>query len=394
MEFNQEIAALEPSKSVMLMAKAREMQKTDSSILDLTAGDPDFPTPEPICEEAMRWLQKGYTHYTESQGNADLRRRIAEKLNTENHAPFQTENIIVTPGGKFAIYLMVRTLLNRGDEAIWLTPGWVSYPSIVQTAGGVPKAVHLRYEDQYRIREEALEAAVTDQTRLLLINYPNNPTGKILTPEDREVLHRFLTRHKDIYLLSDEMYEKVIFDGKEAVSMASDPDLFERTIVVNGFSKSAAMTGWRIGYAACSRELCRTAMKLFSHTMSCTAGFIQKAALKSMDLPEETERMRIQYERRRDILAEGFAQIPGVRFQVPDGAFYAWVRFDVEKTGSEFAEELLEQAGIVGIPGDAYGAEDGCYVRFAFAVSEDILRQMVVRLRDYMRLRQADSSSM
>ena len=206
MEFNRQISNVEPSKSVTLLTKTKELQKIDPEILNLTGGEPDFPTPKAICDTVVAELAAGHTHYSDSRGDAQLRARIARKLQEENHAPFQPENILITPGAKYAVYLTIRALINPGDEAIWLTPGWVSYPSIVEASGGIPVAVHLKYEENYRITAEALEAAVSDKTKLLIINYPNNPTGQILTEADIQALTVFLRKHPDIYVLSDEIY--------------------------------------------------------------------------------------------------------------------------------------------------------------------------------------------
>ena len=381
---NKDILALEPSKSVALLALVKKMQAEDPNVLNLTAGDPDFSTPEAVCEEAFAWLKKGYTHYTPSQGDADLREAIAKKLQEENQAAFTADDIIITPGGKFAVYLAVRTLLARGEEAIWLTPGWVSYPAIITASGGVPKAVHLDYAKEYKITAEQLEKAVSEKTRLLILNYPNNPTGKILSAEEAEEIAVFLRRHPDLYVLSDEMYEKIVFDGVKSVSVASCPEFSDRVMIVNGYSKSAAMTGWRIGYLACKGDILKNAMKLFSHTMSCTSGFVQKAALKAMSCAEETEAMRRTYEARRNLLVEGFKTIPHTDFQSPEGAFYAWVRFDVKEDAGAFAEKLLREAKIGCIPGNAFGAEDACYLRFTFAASEEVLKEMLVRLKAFM----------
>lgn len=274
-------------------------------------------------------------------------------------------------------------MLNPGDEAIWLTPGWVSYPSIIQISGGVPVAVHLKYEENYRITGEALEAAVSDRTKLLILNYPNNPTGRILTEEDIQAVSSFLRKHPDIYVLSDEIYEKIIFDGNQAVSMASFPEFFERVIVVNGFSKCSAMTGWRVGYLACSPELYQVILKLFQHSMSCTSSFLQKGALAALDCGEDTERMRSAYERRRNLLEEGMKEIPGVEFLAPAGAFYAWVRFDTELDSETLCNSLLEKAKIAGVPGSAYGEEDVVCVRFSFAASEEDLKRMLENLKAY-----------
>ncbi|MCD8333068.1 MAG: pyridoxal phosphate-dependent aminotransferase [Clostridiales bacterium] len=384
MIFNQQICNVEPSKSVTLLARTKELQKTDKEIINLTGGEPDFPTPAPICDEVTRQLAAGNTHYTDSRGNEDLRIRIAVKLNEENDAPYTKDQILVTPGAKLAVYLAVRALINPGDEAIWLTPGWVSYPSIVEVSGGVPVAVHLKYEEDYRITAEALEAAASERTKLLILNYPNNPTGRILTDSDIEAVSAFLRNHPDVYVLSDEIYEKIIYDGRQTVSMASFPEFFDRVIVVNGFSKCSAMTGWRVGYLACNSQLYPVILKLFQHAMSCTSGFLQKGALVALDCKEDTERMRQAYERRRDLLVNGMRTIPGVDFVCPQGAFYAWVRFDTDLTSGELCDDLLERAKIAGVPGEAYGEEDAVCVRFSFAAADRDLQRMLVNLRKYM----------
>lgn len=386
MEFNRQISNVEPSKSVTLLAKTKQLQKTDPEIINLTGGEPDFPTPKPICDEINRQLAAGNTHYSDSTGNEDLRIRIAQKLNEENNAPYKPENILVTPGAKYAVYLTIRALINPGDEAIWLTPGWVSYPSIVEASGGHPVAVHLNYEEDYRITYAALEAAVSEKTKLLIINYPNNPTGRILTDADIEAISRFLREHPDIYLLSDEIYEKVVYDNNKIISMASFPEFFERVIVINGFSKCSAMTGWRIGYLACNPALYKVVLKLFQHSMSCTSGFLQKGALVALDCTEDTERMRQAYERRRNLLVEGIRDIPNVEFLAPAGAFYAWLKFDTDKNSEELCNDLLESAKIAGVPGIAYGEEDKVCIRFSFAASEEELKHFIVNLKKYMSM--------
>ncbi len=384
MEFNENIIRVTPSQSVTLLAQAKKMQQTDPDIINLTGGEPDFPTPQPICDEVTRQLAAGNTHYSDSRGNEDLRIRLAQKLTEENNAPYTEDQILITPGGKMAVYLTVRALVNPGDEVIWLAPGWVSYPSIVEASGGVPVAVHLRYDEDYRITQEALEAAVSERTKLLIINYPNNPTGRILTESDIEELSAFLRAHPDIYLLSDEIYEKIIYDGKQTVSMASFPEFFGRTIIVNGFSKCSAMTGWRVGYLACADpDLYDLIWKLFQHSLSCTSVFLQEGALVALDCPEETEAMRKAYERRRDILVDGIRDIPKIELTSPSGAFYAWTRFDTDMGSDELCEKLLLTEKIAGIPGGAYGEEDAVCVRFSFAASDDELRAALPRFKHF-----------
>ena len=383
MEFNKQISNVEPSKSVTLLTKTKELQKSDPEILNLTGGEPDFPTPKAICDTVVAELAAGHTHYSDSRGDAQLRARIARKLQEENHAPFQPENILITPGAKYSVYLTIRALINPGDEAIWLTPGWVSYPSIVEASGGIPVAVHLKYEENYRITVEALEAAVSDKTKLLIINYPNNPTGQILTEADIQALTVFLRNHPDIYILSDEIYEKIIYDQKQIISLASIPEFFDRVVIVNGFSKCSAMTGWRLGYLACNPAMYQVVLKLFQHSISCTSSFLQKGALTAMDCVEETEQMRQAYEKRKNLLVKGIREIPGVELLTPAGAFYAWVKFDTDMDSETLCNDLLDKAKLAGVPGIAYGEEDCVCIRFSFAASEDVLKTMLERLKDY-----------
>lgn len=383
-ELNERISRLEPSKSVTLMEKTKKMQKVDSSIINLTGGEPDFDTPAPICEEAYRQMMAGYTHYIDGPGIAELRSGLEKKLREENKANYRAEQIIVTPGAKFAVYLAVQAVLNPGDEALWLTPGWVSYPSIIQASGGVPVAVHLKWEEEYRITYEALAAATTEKTKLLIINYPNNPTGKVLSVADREELARYMREYPHVMLLSDEIYEHIIYDGNEAVSMASYPDLAERVMIVNGFSKSYAMTGWRLGYLACSDAVYKVAAKLFQHTMSCTSGFLQKAAVVALECKEEMETMRQAYERRAHYMYEQLNRLKGVEMKKPEGAFYAWVKFDLGMDSQETCDYLLEQAKIAGVPGIAYGEEGQVCVRYSFAAKEQDLQQMIKNLKEFL----------
>lgn len=380
---NKALDLVEPSKSVTLLGKVKQMQAVDPTILNLTGGEPDFDTPEKICEEAYKQIMSGCTHYADSKGDPELRAAIAEKLARENNAPYSMDNILVTPGAKYAIYAAIQAIVNPGDEVMWLTPGWVSYPAIVTLCGGTPVAVNLDYDKDYAIFSEQLESLATEKTKLLILNYPNNPTGKVLSGNDLNELKIFLRKHPDILVISDEIYEKLLYDGSCSPSLASDPEFFERILVVNGFSKSCAMTGWRVGYLACNPEIYKAALKIFQHSMSCTASFSQKAAIVALNLPEETERMRAAYEHRRNIVLEGFKSIPNAQFKAPEGAFYAWIKFDTDKSSEELCTLLLEKAGIGGIPGSAYGEENGCLVRFCFAKDDATLIDFTARMQKF-----------
>lgn len=365
---NRRLDLMKPSASLLFMARALELQKSDPSVIGLAGGEPDFATPERISAAAIRSLREGNTHYVIGPGIPELRSAIANKLRTENGIDCAEDCVLVTPGGKNAIYLAVHALLSEGDEAVILNPAWVSYEPIVIAAGGVPVFVDLDYRSDYRITAEALEKAVSEKTRLLIINYPNNPSGRILHEDEAEILEAFLLRHPDVYLLSDEVYERIVYDGKRSVSMASRPAVAERVVTVNSFSKSAAMTGWRLGYLAGSREVFQAAYKLCQHSLSCVSGFLQAGAVEALRCEREIEDMRRIYEQRRDMFTGILDAIPDVRCPKPEGAFYAWAFFDVNgMSASEMCEYLLENARVVGLPGTAYGETRVPCMRFSFA---------------------------
>lgn len=387
MSSNQYIDHLAPSKSIVFMAKAKELQKKDPSVISLAGGEPDFDTPKRIKDELKKQLDENFTHYTVGPGLPELREKIAEKLRHENECPYTADGVIVTPGGKFAIYLAVRSFVNTGDEVMYLEPGWVSYPAIIEASTAVPVSVRLSEENNFRITREVLEEHCTEKTRMLIINYPNNPTGKILTAEEALIVKDFLLAHPDVLLLADEIYERIVFDGRRSVSMASFPEIADRVLTVNGFSKSVAMTGWRIGYVAAAPALTRVMYKLFQHTMSCTSGMIMKAAIVALDCQEEIEEMRRAYEARRDVFINGLNEIPGVSCELPEGAFYAWVKFDLPNMNSEqVCDYILNEAKVVGVPGIAYGT-DAPYVRFSFAASMENLKEAVSRIRKAVEIR-------
>ncbi|MBO5556578.1 MAG: pyridoxal phosphate-dependent aminotransferase [Oscillospiraceae bacterium] len=380
---NHRLEQMKPSASMMFMGRAKEMQKIDPTVIGLAGGEPDFATPDRISMAAIRALTEGYTHYVVGPGLPELRAAIAKKLREENGIRCDENCILVTPGGKNAIYLAIQALLNEGDEAIILDPAWVSYEPIIQAAGGVPVHVKLNWQQNYRITAEALEAAVTEKTRVLIVNYPNNPTGRILHEDEADVLEAFLLRHPQVYLLSDEVYEKILFDGNKTISMGSRPAVADRVITMNGFSKSVAMTGWRMGYLACNKEVFQAAYKLYQHSLSCISGFLQKGAVEAFNCQREIEDMCAIYEQRRDLFIDILNSTPGVRCVKPEGAFYAWVYYDLKGMDSaEICEYLLEKARVVGMPGTAYGEERVACMRFSFANATDELIDAANRIKE------------
>lgn len=379
--FNKNIVNLKPSASLKFMIKAKQMKKEGIDVVDLAGGEPDFDTPIPVVEEACRQLKAGFTHYTVGQGLPELQKRIVEKLRDENGLLYQPNEVLVTPGAKYALYLSVNALLNRGDEAMYLEPAFVSYEPMIEAAGGKAVAVPLVYEEEYRITFEALEEKVTEQTKLLIINYPNNPTGKLLSYEEAKELERFLIEHPQIFLLSDEIYERLVYDGRKNVSPAIFESIRERVITVNGFSKSLAMTGWRIGYMAAPRYIIEPVYKLYQHSVSCVSGFSQKAAVVALDCQKEIEAMRLQYEKRRNVFTSMLNSIPGVEAVPAQGAFYAWVK--ISKPGinpEDIGAFLLEKAKVVGVPGQAYGSQCCGCVRFSIASDLEQLKEAARRI--------------
>lgn len=384
--FNKNVQNITPSASIVVMAKVKKLKVLDPEIVDMGGGEPDFGTPKKICDELFKQIQEGYTHYTVGSGLQELREKIAEKLAKQNSCHYSPEDIVVTPGGKFAIYLAVRALVEPGDEVICLNPGWVSYPSIVEASNGIPVFVDLNYKQGYRIDIPAIEEKITDRTKLIIINYPNNPTGRILTKEEADKLHDMLLRHPDLYVIADEIYERIVYDGNVSISLGSYENIADRVITVNGFSKCVAMTGWRIGYLAAGNELAKVCGKLFSHTMTCVSGFIQKSAAKAFECDEEIEQMRKIYEERRNLLIARLNNIPHVFCMAPEGAFYAWVKFDLGNMDSnEVCEYILEKAKVAGVPGISYGEKNGSWMRFSFATSTDQILRAADNIERAMR---------
>lgn len=373
--FNRDIETLQPSASIALMDKARSMKAAGLDVINLAGGEPDFDTPAAVTLTGIRGLTGGHTHYTAGRGIPALRKRIARKLQEENGIHCTADNILVTPGAKAAIYCAVRTLVNPGDEVLILDPSWVSYAPIVQAASGIPVNVPLTFEAGYAITREALEANASEKTRVLLLNTPNNPTGRVLTRAEADAVAEFSLAH-DIMIVSDEVYEKIIFDGRTHISLGSMPNIADRVVTVNGLSKSAAMTGWRLGYLSAPREVVDQIYLFYQHVFTCLGEFVQEAAAVAFDCVDEIERMRRSYQTRRDSFIGALQQIPGVTCLVPEGAFYAWVEIDYKgMDASQLAAHLLDKAFVVTVPGTAYAKSAGKCLRMCFAAAPEELEK-------------------
>ncbi len=373
MMLSKRLSGVEESATIRMGHIAKKLQEEGKEVLNFTLGEPDFKTPEHICEAAMRALDLGYTHYTSSAGIEELREAIAEKIREENKVDASVENVIVTPGAKQAIYELMMSVLDEGDEVILLDPAWVTFESAVKIAGGEPKWVK-RVEEE--VKYESLESVASGNTKIMIINSPNNPVGYVLGDSELKEIAEFAVDH-NLLVLSDEIYEKILYYGKRHVSIASFNGMQERTVIINGFSKTYAMTGWRIGYAVAPPEIMKGMLKIQQHSVTCAPSIAQYAALTALRSSQEcVAEMVDEFKRRRDVIVMRLNEV-GLRCLNPEGAFYAFVNTSNHGDGIEFTERLLKEAYIVVTPGSAFGLAGKDYVRFSFAASiEDILEAM------------------
>ncbi len=369
---SKRLSGIEESATIKMGHIAKKLQAEGKEVLNFSLGEPDFKTPEHICEAAKHALDLGYTHYTSSAGIDELREEIAEKIREENKVDASMENVIVTPGAKQAIYELMMTVLDEGDEVILLDPAWVTFESAVKIAGGEPKWVK-RLEEG--MEYESLKSAASKNTKMIIINSPNNPVGYVLSDNELKEIAEFAVDH-DLLVLSDEIYEKIIY-GQRHVSIASFSDMQERTVIINGFSKTYAMTGWRIGYAVAPAEIVKGMLKVQQHSVTCAPSISQFAALTALRNPQDcVKEMVKEFKRRRDVIVKQLNEV-GLQCLNPEGAFYAFVNTSNHGNDIEFTERLLKEAYIVVTPGSAFGLAGKDYVRFSFAASiEDILEGM------------------
>lgn len=377
------VTRIEPSATVVVSDRARAMAQQGLDVINLGGGDPDFDTPSHIVQAGLEAIRQGHTHYVSSLGLKALRMAIADKLQDENKLTFDPDSeIIVTPGAKLGLYAAIMAVVDDGDEVLIPDPFWVSYEACVRLAGGVPIRVTLRKEHGFSITDTELREKLTPRSKLLLLNSPNNPTGRVLLREELESIAEVVL-DRDLWVLSDEIYEKIIYDGHRHISIGSLPGLLERTIVVNGFSKSHAMTGWRLGYVAAQEPLASQILKVQQHSVTCAGSFTQFAGLAALTGSQESVYQMVEeYRKRRDIIADGLNSLPGVSCHRPEGAFYAFP--DISQIGMpsiEFAEMLLDKARVAVTPGIAFGDSGEGHVRLSFATSTELVKRAIERIR-------------
>ena len=387
MELSKKAQRIEPSVTLEITAKAKEMKENGVDVISFGAGEPDFNTPKNIIDAAIKAMNDGNTKYTSVNGILPLREAICKKFKEDNGLFYKPSQIVVSTGAKQSLANTFLAILNPGDEVIVPTPYWVSYPELIKLADGKPVFVKSDEKSDYKFTKENLENVVSDKTKAIVLNTPNNPTGTIYSADELKVIANFAKEH-DLIIVSDEMYEKLIYDGEKHISIASiSQDAYERTIVINGLSKSYAMTGWRMGYITASKENIGYMNKVYSHSITSVNQFIQYGGVVALNSYDDIERMRQAYQRRRDFFISGLNAIDGVEASNPDGAFYAWVKFDGFKDSDAIADFLLEKAHVASVSGKSFSPSDTNHVRFSFAASDEELEKAVSRIKQAMQNR-------
>ncbi len=377
---------LSASPTVAVMDQARKLKSAGEPVVDLSGGDPDFETAPHVTEAAISALKKGFTHYTPSKGIPELLKAIANKTEKENHAVYDPKTqVLVTPGAKTALYTACQAVLNPGDEAILFDPFWVSYEPCVQLAGGTCKYVTVSYGTTVEELKANLEKVVSKRTRMMILNSPNNPSGFIWSKDLLQVVADFAQAH-GLFVISDEIYEKLTFVDEAPVSIASLPGMDKHALILNGLSKSHAMTGWRLGWMLGPAKVIGQMTKIHSHSTTCAPSFVQVGAVAALEGPDEyTTYMVGRYKTRRDNLTAGLNKIKGIHCDLVSGAFYAFP--SIAETGMDdmlFASQLLEKELVAATPGSAFGPAGVGHIRLSFANSDEMLAEAVVRIERFV----------
>ncbi|NER81517.1 MAG: pyridoxal phosphate-dependent aminotransferase [Leptolyngbya sp. SIO1D8] len=387
MELANRVNKVTPSMTLAISAKAKAMKADGIDVCSFSAGEPDFNTPDHIRAAAKQALDTGKTRYGPAAGEPALRAAIAHKLQKDNHLNYEAENIIVTNGGKHSLYGLMMVAINPGDEVIIPAPYWVSYPEMVKLADGVPVIVPTIADSGYKITPSQLQQAITPRTKLLVLNSPSNPTGMVYTPDEIRAIAKVVVE-ADIYVVADEIYEKIIYGDAEHLSIgAVSPEVFERTIISNGFAKAYAMTGWRIGYLAGPKPLITAMNTLQSQSTSNVCTFAQYGAIAALVESQDcVETMRQAFEIRRASILERINAMPGLSAPIPDGAFYIYASIpDLGLSSLDFCSLLLEEKHVATVPGVAFGSEGN--IRISYATDLDTIQRGMDRLEAFVKAR-------
>ena len=364
------------------LAKAKELERQGKSIVHLEIGEPDFDTPEHIRDAAKQALDDGFTHYGASAGQIELREAIAKHQTERQGYDVSADSVIVTPGGKPVMFFTIMALVEQGVEVIYPNPGFPIYESMINYMGGIAVPMQLNEESGYNADIDNLRSLITPRTKLIIINSPNNPCGSVIPESDLEKIAEMAVEN-DLVVLADEIYKDMYYGDQEHVSITKFPGMRERTVILDGFSKSYAMTGWRLGYGVFPDFLVEPVTRLMTNSVSCTSVFSQMAAIAALEGPQDSvAAMMEEFTKRRDLVVEGLNSLPGITCPVPKGAFYAFP--NIRATGmssQEFANKALYEAGVALLAGTAFGAFGDGYIRISFANSQENLLEAIERLR-------------
>ena len=393
MNLSKKANSISPSITLEITGKANELKAQGVNVMSFAAGEPDFNTPKNIIEAAIKAMDAGYTKYTKTSGIVELRKAICKKLHQENNLNYSEEQIVVSTGAKQCLANTFLAILNKGDEVILQNPCWVSYTELIKLADGVPVIVNCDENDGYKLSAKNIEKAVTSKTKAILLNSPHNPTGIVYNKNELEEIAQIAKKY-NLIIISDEIYEKLIYEGEEHVSIASlSEDAYERTIVINGLSKTYAMTGWRVGYTASSAKLAKIMSSVQSHMTSNVCSISQYAALEALTGPQDSiNMMKNAFEERRNFMMKKLEEIDEVSFIKPQGAFYIMVNITyfigksingVKINNSiEFAKMLLEEEKVAVIPGAAFGLEN--FIRLSYATSMEVIEEGLDRIKSFL----------
>jgi len=380
------MARLGTETAFEVLNKARALELQGKSIIHLEIGEPDFDTPANVVEAGVSALRTGWTHYGPSAGLPELRQALAEYVGRTRGVKVSSDEVVVVPGGKPIIFFTILALIDEGDEVIYPNPGFPIYESMIHYVGGKAVPIHLREERDFSLDADELASLINDRTKLVILNSPQNPTGGILERRDIEQIAEAIG-DRNIMVLSDEIYSRLLFDGSEDFSIMSVPGMQERTILLDGFSKTYAMTGWRMGYGVMRADLATHISRLMTNSNSCTASFTQVAGIEAIKGDQSSvDRMREEFQRRRDVFVAGLNKIKGFSCRMPKGAFYAFP--NITRTGwksKPLADTLLEQAGVAALSGTSFGEFGEGYLRFSVANSLENLQQALERIDQWTR---------
>ena len=386
MQIANRIDRLGTETSFVVLARARQLEAEGRDIVHLEIGEPDFDTAPNIIAAAKTALDNGYTHYGPSAGLPEFRKVIAEVEGARRGLEFKPEQVVVTPGAKPIMFYAIMAIVNPGDEVIYPNPGFPIYESGIELAGGTPVPLPLTEDMDFKFSIEDLKSKITPKTKMLIINSPQNPTGGILTQDDLKQIAELAVKH-DLWVLADEIYGRVVYDGFTNYTIAAYPGMMERTIILDGFSKTYAMTGWRLGFGIMPKELAEVVAKLQTNVASCTASFIQMAGIEALTGPQEwVDNVVAEFRKRRDLIVDGLNSLPGFTCKKPLGAFYVFP--SITGTGMDsrtIAGRILNEAGVACLSGTSFGAFGEGHIRFSYANSAENIEKAIDRIRTFLK---------